>query len=99
MKQIIQSLRGGQITIPAVFREKLGITADTMLHIELHRDELRVKPVQMATKAEETPWFTSLYDQFATVRKQAGKYKEKDINTAIDVAVKSVRSSHGHRRV
>ncbi|MBI4067251.1 AbrB/MazE/SpoVT family DNA-binding domain-containing protein [Candidatus Gottesmanbacteria bacterium] len=98
MIQLIRPLRSGQITIPAPFREKLGIDRDTFLQISLIEGELRIKPVSVTTKAQDTAWFRKLYDQFSDVRKEAQKFSEKEINQVIDKAVKAVRKSHvkGH---
>lgn len=41
-----------------------------------------------------SPWLKELYDHFAPVRKELEKYGEKEINDAIDKAVKAVHKSH-----
>ncbi|OGG31593.1 hypothetical protein A3I51_02995 [Candidatus Gottesmanbacteria bacterium RIFCSPLOWO2_02_FULL_38_8] len=94
MTQLVKPLRSGQITIPASFREKLGIDSDTVLWINLVEGELRIKPVRITAKAGDTDWFKKLYKQFAKVRKEAKSYTEKEINQAINKAVKTVRKSH-----
>lgn len=96
MTKIVKSLRSGQLTIPADFREKLGIGEDTLLQISLMNGELRVKPVQVSAKAQSkgSPWLKEAYDAFAGVRKEMAKYSEEEINEAIDQAVKAVRKSH-----
>lgn len=94
MTQLVKSLRSGQITIPALFRQKLGIDGDTFLQIRLVEGELRIKPVRITPKAEETAWFRKLYDQFGEVRKEAQAISEKQIDQAINKAVKAVRKSH-----
>lgn len=96
MTKIIKSLRSGQLTIPADFREKMGINEDTLLRISLMKGELRIKPVQVSdkTQSEGSPWLKEAYDAFADVRKKMEKYSEEEINEAIDQAVKAVRKSH-----
>lgn len=94
MTQFVKPLRSGQITIPASLREELGIDSDTFLQIRLVEGELRIKPVRIATKAQDTAWFKKLYDQFNEVRKEAGRFSEKEIDHTIDKAVKAVRKSH-----
>lgn len=96
MTKIVKSLRSGQLTIPADFREKLGIGEDTLLQISLMNGELRIKPVKITNKAEPvgSPWLKEVYDAFAPIRKHMEKYSEKEINDAIDKAVAAVRKSH-----
>lgn len=96
MAKIVRSLRSGQITIPADFREKLGIDSDTLLQISLMEGELRIKPVRVSEKAQGSPWLKELYDYFAPVREEIEKkgYSEKEINSAIDSAVRAVRAKH-----
>lgn len=97
MTKIIKPLRSGQITIPADFREKLGIDADTLLQINLMHGELVIKPVKTVNTVKGSPWVRELYEAFAPVRKEAKEkdLSEKKINTAIDQAVKAVRAKHG----
>lgn len=96
MTQIIKTLRSGQITIPADFREKLGIGSDALLQISLMNGELRIKPVQISAKPQGSLWLKELYDYFAPVRKEIKEkgYSEKGINAVIDSAVKAVRAKH-----
>ena len=99
MVKIVKPLRSGQITIPAAYREKLGIGTDTLLQVSLMGNELRIKPVQVSEKAEGSPWLKELYDYFAPVREEIKKagYSEKEINEHIDQAVKAVRKKHAKR--
>lgn len=94
MIQLVKPLRSGQITIPATFREELGIDSDTFLQISLVEGELRIKPVKVTPKAGDTAWFKKLYDQFSEVRKEAQPIPGKQIDKVIDRAVKAVRKSH-----
>ena len=99
MTKIVKSLRSGQITIPAAFREKLGIDADTLLQIRLTEGELRIKPVKAVDTARGFPWLKELYDYFAPARKEAAKYTEEEINADIDRAIKEVRQKHAKRSI
>ena len=49
--KIVRSLDKGQITIPAEFRERLGIEADTLLSVSLVEGKLEIVPVKLG---EET---------------------------------------------
>lgn len=93
MTKIIKPLRSGQITIPADFREKLGIDTDTLLQVSLLHGELIIKPVK-AVDQVGSPWLKEAYEAFAGVRKQTEKYSEDEINEAIDQALQAVRKSH-----
>lgn len=94
MTKLVRPLRSGQITIPSDFREKLGIDADTLLQISLMHGELRIKPVKAVDTVGGSSWAKELYDMFSPVRKEAKDkgLSEHKINTAIDAAVKAVRS-------
>ena len=94
MTQLIKALRSGQITIPSVFREKLGIDEATILQIKLVEGELRIKPVRFTHQTGESVWFKKLYEQFSDVRKEAKSMSEIEIDKTIDKAVKAVRKSH-----
>ncbi len=91
MTKIVKPLRGGQITIPAEFRQKLSIDEDTLLQVTLVDGELRIRPVKIAQAQAGSAWAKELYDLFASVRESASPYDEQDINAAIDDAVGAVR--------
>ena len=58
--------------------------------------ELRIKPVKTIQTVAGSPWIKELYKLFAPIRKDASKYTDAQINTAIDRAVKAVRrKGHG----
>ena len=71
MTKIIKQVRSGQITIPASFRERLGIGPDTLLQVTLMQDELRIRPVQATERVAGSPWLKELYDYFAPARAEA----------------------------
>src|SRR5947199_10342079 len=89
--RLVRPLRGGQITIPADFREQLGIQADSVLQVSVVEGELRIKPVQVIQRAAGSPWLKELYDMFAPVREEASRFSETEIDQAIDDAVAAVR--------
>lgn len=96
MNKIIKPLRGGQITIPADFRERLGIDANTLLEITLMGRELVIKPVKTVKTVGGSSWTKELYDIFTQTRTEAKEknYDPNKINTAISQAVNSVRAKH-----
>lgn len=91
LTRIVRPLRGGQITIPALFRKRLGITEDSVLQLTLEEDELRVKPFKIGETAGGSPWFRDLYRMFAPVREEASSFSEEEIDAAIDDAVAASR--------
>ena len=88
MTRIVRQLRGGQVTIPADYRRRLGITDDSLLQISAEEGELHIKPVRIKDQAGSN-WIKELYDLFAPVRSQAERASEKEINEAIDEAVRA----------
>jgi AbrB family looped-hinge helix DNA binding protein len=94
LSRIVRPLRGGQVTIPAEFRRKLGIGPDSLLEISLVDGELRIKPVSVATTVGGSPWVKELYDLFAPVRAEMAKYASEEIDAAIDEAIREVRQAH-----
>jgi bifunctional DNA-binding transcriptional regulator/antitoxin component of YhaV-PrlF toxin-antitoxin module len=95
--RIVQPLRSGQITIPAEFRKRLGITKDTLLRLTVEGSELRISPIQTAQTVGGSPWLARLYEEFAPVREEAKQYSEEEIDATIDEAVAAVRKNHAHR--
>ena len=93
-QKVVRPLRSGQITIPADFREQLGIGADTLLQVTLVDGELRIRPLHAAQTVAGSPWVKELYDYFAPVREEAAADSDEEINHAIDVALSAVRASH-----
>lgn len=87
----MKPLRSGQITIPAEFRERLGITADSVLQMSLAEGELRIRTLDMTRRADGSPWLQELYELFAAVREEAKQFSEAEIDAAIDSAVQAVR--------
>jgi bifunctional DNA-binding transcriptional regulator/antitoxin component of YhaV-PrlF toxin-antitoxin module len=92
MSKIVRPLRGGQITIPAEFRARLGIDQDTLLQVALSEGELRIRPVKVSERAASSAWVKELYHLFAPVRKGMEKYSEEEIDADIKKALAEVRS-------
>ena len=89
--KIIKPLRGGQITIPFEFRQKLGIKEDTLIRVTLEGDELHLRKVELKEVTKGSPWLKDLYHLFAPVREDLATYGEEEVDAAIDEAVKKVR--------
>lgn len=87
----VRPLRGGQITIPAEFRQRLGIEADSVLRVTLVDGELHISPMQVTKQAAGSLWLKELYDEFAAVRQDASRFTEAEVDQAIDDAVAAVR--------
>lgn len=93
--RIIRSQRDGKVTIPADFREALGIDGESLLQLTLVHGELRIKPVTSSTPEQGSPWLREAYEAFAPIREElAEKYSEDEINAVIDQAVKAVRQAN-----
>ena len=50
-RKIVKPMARGQVTIPAQFREALGIGADTLLEISLADDRLEIVPLRQGADA------------------------------------------------
>jgi bifunctional DNA-binding transcriptional regulator/antitoxin component of YhaV-PrlF toxin-antitoxin module len=94
MTRIVRQLRGGQVTIPADYRRRLGITDDSLLQMSVGAGELRIKPVRVTDQAG-SDWVKELYDLFVPVRLQATRITDQEVNAAVDEAVQAVRKVHG----
>ena len=91
MKKLIKPLRGGQITIPTVFRKQLKITRDTVLEAQVKKGKLEIIPMELQEKSAGSAWAKELYDLFTPVRKRLTNLPEKEINKSIDEAIQIVR--------
>ena len=91
MTRIVRPLRSGQITIPAEFRKRLGITEDSVLQMILEEGQLRIVPVRVTEDAAGSPWLKELYDVFTSVRAEAASMSEEEIDEAIREAVAASR--------
>lgn len=92
MRRVIKQLRHGQITIPKDLREAAGIEPGDLLSIDVVDGKLHVEPVKVTPKRKGSPWAKELYELYAPVRESLRGVPEKEINEAIDQAVKEVRA-------
>jgi AbrB family looped-hinge helix DNA binding protein len=95
--RFVRPLRSGQITIPAEFRKKLGITKDSVLEVSLEGDMLRITPIQLRPAAKDANWFKELYEMFAPVRQDAAEMTDDEVDQAIDAAIRASREAHADR--
>ncbi len=93
MVRVVRPLRGGQITIPADFREELGIDGSTLLQVTLEEGELRIKPVRVTEAKKGSPWLKELYELFAPIRAEAGRHGKKEVEKTLDQALTNVRKT------
>lgn len=91
LTRIVRPLRRGQLTIPAEFRQRLGISEDTLLQLILREDKIEIVPVA-ATPITGMAWARELYAMFAPVREKAQAMDEAEVDALIDKAVDEVRS-------
>ncbi len=89
--QIVRSLRRGQLTIPAEFRRRLGISEDTLLQLTLYEDKIEIVPV-VTKPVAGMAWARELYEMFAPIRQEAQTMDEAEIDALIDETVDEVRS-------
>ena len=89
--QIVRPLRRGQLTIPAEFRRRLGISDDTLLQLTLYEDKIEIVPV-VTKPVAGMAWARELYEMFAPIRQEAQTMDEAEIDALIDEAVDEVRS-------
>ena len=88
--KVVRTIRGGQITIPAPFREALGITDGTLLRVTLVDGELRVAPAHVAEQ-QGSAWLRELYQLFEPVRRETGQQPQEVVYADIDEAIREVR--------
>ena len=89
--EIVRPLRRGQLTIPAAFRRRLGISDYTLLQLTLYEDKIEIVPV-VTKPVTGMAWARELYAMFAPIRQEAQTMDEAEIDTLIDEAVDEVRS-------
>jgi len=92
MQKLVKQLRNGQITIPKQFRDTMGLRDDDLLAVSIVGDKLEIEPVRVAGRVGRPGWARELYELYAPVREKLESKSEDEINTAIDEAVKEVRS-------
>jgi AbrB family looped-hinge helix DNA binding protein len=69
LTRIVRAQAKGQITIPAEFRERLGISQSTFLRLTLRGSKIEVSPVQFSGEAVEIREFD---------RKELNAFLEED---------------------
>lgn len=91
---VVRLMRGGQITLPVEFRERLGINDETLLRLTLDEAEIRIEPVRVVETGQGSPWLRELYDYFAPVREEIREMgvSEDEVNAEIDAALREVRA-------
>jgi len=90
--KLVRPIRGGQITIPAAFRDALGIGDDTLLRVTLVEGEVRIAPVHPAQGQSGSEWMRDLYALFEPVRGETGQIDEAAVNAEVDAAIREVRA-------
>src|SRR5262245_55731545 len=96
LTRLVRPLRRGQITIPAEFRRRLGITEESLLQLTLEDHELRIRAVRPEA-ARGSPWLKELEALFAPVQAEASQYSDEEINATIDAAIAAVRENYAAR--
>jgi len=91
LTRIVRPLRGGQVTIPAEFRQALNLDKYDLLQVTLEGDELRIRPVKVADVETGSDWLYDLYALFAPARQQAAAYTEEEVNADIDAVLADIR--------
>ena len=89
--KIVRQLRNGQITIPKQIREELGLREDDLLSMSVTDGGLQIKIVTPRAKTG-SPWARQLYEMFAPARESLKGHTEKEINDAIDEALRAYRA-------
>lgn len=56
-KEYVQPTSRGQVTIPASIRKQLGITADSLLEVDLREQQVIFKPIALSSQTKEV-WET-----------------------------------------
>jgi AbrB family looped-hinge helix DNA binding protein len=90
--KVVKQLRGGQLTVPKEFRERLGIKPNDLLRVTLREGRLEIAPVDTRERMGSL-WLKELYDLFAPVRETI-KGSEEEIDNVIERAVSETRHSH-----
>lgn len=97
LSKVVKIHHGGQITIPAELRRRIGIEDETFLRITVEGGDLRVSPLSAVAKeaeGEKGDWLDALYDAYAPVRAGilARGISEEEVNADIDAAITEFRA-------
>lgn len=100
VQKIVRPLRGGQITIPVEFRKELGITENSLLRVTLDQGELHIKPVNVASEEQGSPWLRELYELFAPTRQDIlhRGISQEELHADIDASIEAVRAEELAKR-
>lgn len=85
----VKVLRGGQITMPKELREVLEIKEGDILEVQMEKNKLVLKPKVLVDKNQA---WERLNQVMAKVGKRHGKISEKEVESDVLDAVKTVRS-------
>ena len=87
----VRALRNGQITIPADFRQAIGLDEAAVVQVTLDTGELRIRPYQPDKLESGADWLRDLYVLYSPVRKSAARLAGQEINRIIDLAIARVQ--------
>jgi AbrB family looped-hinge helix DNA binding protein len=85
----VKVLRGGQITMPKELREVLDIKEGDILEVQMEKNKVVLKPKVLVDK--DQAW-ARLHQIMAKVGKRHGKISEKEVDSDVLEAIKTVRS-------
>jgi len=85
----VKVLRGGQITMPKELREGLGIKEGDILEVQREKNKVILKPKVLVDK--DQAW-ARLRKVMAKVGKRHGNISEKEIDSDVLEAIKTIRS-------
>jgi len=85
----VKVLRGGQITMPKELREVLEIKEGDILEVQMEKNKVVLKPKVLVDKTQA---WERLNQTMAKVGKRHGKISEKEVDSDVLEAIKTVRS-------
>ena len=85
----VKVLRGGQITMPKELREILEIKEGDILEVQMEKNKVVLKPKVLVDKNKA---WGRLNQVMAKVGKRHGKISEKEVESDVLNAIKTVRS-------
>ena len=85
----VKVLRGGQITMPKELRKVLEIKEGDILEVQMEKNKVVLKPKILVDKNQA---WARLNQVMAKVGKRHGKTSEKEVESDVLEAIKTVRS-------
>jgi len=85
----VKVLRGGQITMPKELREVLEIKEGDILEVQMEKNKVVLKPKVLVDKNQA---WKRLDKIIAKVAKRHGKISEKEVESDVLEAIRTVRS-------